>query len=237
MIRQAVYENDSVRNVTGETIRPGGFFLTERGISFCDFSGPIRALDIGSGIGATVDHLINKMGIEARGIDPSEKLVGLGRTRYNIPLTIGRGEVLPYEEDSFDLVLTECTLSLMDDHNKTIEEAFRVLRPGGYHIITDVCAKETDHLEDLKNTEVVSCLRNLFDLDLLSMETQRAGFKNLVLEDWSSLLKKLMVEIIFKYGSMKEFWNITTCGNCKDFEEKLKLCKPGYFLMVNKKEA
>ena len=58
------------------------------------------------------------------------------------------------------------------------------------------------------------------------------GFRGLVLS-----FKKLMVEIIFKYGSMKEFWNITTCGNCDGFSEKLGLCKPGYFLMIGQKEA
>jgi arsenite methyltransferase len=238
MTKNSVYEDDSIRCVTGETLRPGGFFLTERAISLCNINKKgIKALDIGCGMGATVNYLQTELGIEAFGIDPSEKLLKLGRDRYDLSLVKGEGECIPYEGNFFDLVFTECTLSLMEDHRKTIKEAYRVLKPHGYFIISDVFAKRPEYIEDLKRTEVRSCLRNLFDLDILSVEMGDAEFKILFLEDWSSLLKKLMVEIIFKYGSMKEFWNITTCGNCDDFREKLGLCKPGYFLMIGQKGA
>lgn len=236
MIKKAVYEDDSIRCVTGETLRPGGIFLTERAISLCNLEKKgLKALDIGCGIGATVNYLQTEFGIEAFGIDPSEKLIKLGKDKYDLSLTMGKGEFLPYGESYFDLVFTECSLSLMDNHRKTIGEVYRVLKPGGYFIISDVFAKRPEYIEELKKTKIKSCLRNLFDLDILSAEINDAGFKTLVLEDWSSLLKKLMVEIIFKYGSMKEFWNITTCRNCDEFREKLGLCKPGYFLMIGQK--
>lgn len=237
MINKAVYEDDGIRCVTGETLRPGGVFLTKRGISLCDLKEDTKALDIGCGMGATVDFLRNELGMDAFGIDPSKKLIGLGKDKYGISLTQGRGESLPYNDNFFDLVLTECTLSLMDDYEKTINEIYRVLKTGGYFIVSDVFAKRTEYIEKLKETGVKSCLRNLFDLSILLTKIDNIGFEILALEDWTSLLKKLMVEIIFKYGSMKEFWNITTCGNCDDFREKLGLCKPGYFLMIGKKEG
>ena len=238
MTKNTVYEDDSIRCVTGETLRPGGFFLTKRAIFLCNIDKKnIKALDIGCGIGATVNYLQTELGIEAFGIDPSEKLLKLGKDKYGLSLVKGEGECIPYEEDFFDIVFTECTLSLMEDQRKTIKEAYRVLKPYGYFIISDVFAKRPEYIEDLKKTEVISCIRNLFDLEVLLAEIEDTGFNILVLEDWSYLLKKLMVEIIFKYGSMKEFWNITTCGNCDDFSEKLGLCKPGYFLMIGQKEA
>lgn len=238
MTKKAVYEDDSLRCVMGETLRPGGFSLTERAISFCNIrEEDTRALDIGCGMGATVDYLQTEYDIEAFGIDPSEKLIQLGKDSYGLNLTIGKGESLPYEDNYFDLVFTECTLSLMDDHKKAMEEVYRVLKPNGYYIVSDVYAKRIEYIEDLKETHVQSCLRNLFDLDILSMEIEDIGFKIIALEDWSFYLKQLMVDIIFKYGSMKEFWNITSCGNCDDFREKLGLCKPGYFLMLGQKEV
>lgn len=238
MIKKAIYENDSIKCVTGETLRPGGFFLTERAISLCNVKNKnLKALDIGCGMGATVNYLQTEFGIETYGIDPSEKLIKQGRDKYKLPLIMGRGESLSYEENFFGLVFTECTLSLMEDYRKTIEEVYRVLKPGGYFIISDVFAKRPKYIEDLKKTNVESCLRNLLDLDILYLEIEEAGFEKIILEDWSSLLKQLMVDIIFKYGSMREFWNITTCGNCDDFREKLGLCKPGYFLMIGQKEV
>lgn len=229
---KAVYEDDRIRNVTGETLRPGGFFITERALSFCSLEKDSRALDVGCGMGATVEFLREKMGKDAFGIDPSKKLIELGKRKGNLPLILGSGESLPYSNDFFDLVFTECTLSLMDDQKRALNEISRVLKPKGYYIISDVYGKRPEYISDLRKTNVQSCLGNLFDLEKLSDEIVNLGFEMIVLEDWSSLLKKLMVEIIFKYGSMKKFWNMTTCSNCDKFMEKLKLCRPGYFLMI-----
>lgn len=234
-MKKLVYEDENIRNVTGESLRPGGFFLTERAISFCNIKRDAKALDIGCGMGATVDYLQNKMGIYARGIDPSQLLIKLGKEKFNLDLDLGKGEDLPYEDNYFDIVFTECTLSLMDDYRQTLKEIYRILKPEGYYIISDVYGRKPEYINDLKKMEIQSCLRNLFDLEILSQEIKKNNFKIINQEDWTSFLKKLMVEIIFKYGSMKEFWNITTCSNCGDFNEKLKLCKPGYFLMISKR--
>jgi arsenite methyltransferase len=236
MTKKAVYEDNSIRCVTGETLRPGGFLLTKRAISLCNLEKDQKILDIGCGMGATVNFLKTQLGVKAFGIDPSEKLIQLGKNKYGLSLTKGKGESLPYEDKFFDAVFTECTLSLMDDYEKTIKEVYRVLKTEGYFIISDVFARRTAYIDELKKIEVKSCLRNLFDLSILLTKIDDIGFEILVLEDWTSLLKKLMVEIIFKYGSMAEFWKIITCGNCGDFKEKLALCKPGYFFMIGKKE-
>lgn len=237
MTNNAVYENDSIICVTGETLRPGGFLLTERAILACGLEKNQRVLDVGCGMGATVKFLRDDFQIEAFGIDPSEKLIKLGKDKYGLPLDIGKGEILPYEDSSFDAVFTECTLSLMDSYERAIREIYRVLKPGGFFIVADVYARNPEYIDELKKTEVKSCLRNLFDLGTLLNKIDDKGFEISVLEDWTSLLKKLMVEIIFEYGSMAEFWKVTTCGNCEDFKDKLTLCKPGYFLLIGEKEG
>ncbi len=232
-----VYENDGVRCVTGDTLRPGGFVLTKRAVSLCNISKDQRVLDVGCGMGATVDFLRKEFGIEAFGIDPSEKLINLGKQQNNLPLISGRGELLPYENESFDAVFAECTLSLMDNYQKTIQEIHRILKPEGFIIISDVFAKNPEYIEELKNINVKSCLRGVFDMGALLGKIEDNGFEVVDLEDWTSLLKQLMVDIIFKYGSMNRFWNVTTCGSCGDFKTKLSLCKPGYFLLIAKKEG
>lgn len=234
-MKKGVYEDRNIRNVTGETLRPGGLFTTERAISFCNLKKDDRALDIGCGMGATVNYLQNEIKIETYGIDPSPILIKTGKQKFNLDLDLGKGENLPYEDSYFDIVFTECTLSLMDDYKKTVKEIYRVLKPEGYYIISDFYGRKPEYIRDLNKIEIQTCLTNIFELDFLSEEIQKNGFEILNLEEWTSLLRKLTVEIIFKYGSMKKFWNITTCRNCDDFIEKLKLCKPGYFLMINKR--
>lgn len=232
-----IYEDNGIRFIMGETLRPGGFLLTQRAVSICGLRQGMRILDIGCGMGATVNFLETKYGIDAYGIDPSEKLIRLGIDQYNISIENGRGESIPYGDNLFDGVFAECTLSLMGDYEKTIKETYRVLKTGGYFIVSDVYAKRTEFINELKATEIETCLRGLFDLEALKTTMESYGFGIKVSEDWSSLLKQLMVDIIFKYGSMKKFWNIVSCKNCDEFRRKLALCKPGYFFIIGEKEG
>lgn len=232
-----VYEDNSIRNVTGETIRPGGFFLTKRALKATKMTKDMKVLDIGCGMGATVNYLKTEHNIKSYGIDMSQKLINIGKEKYNIPLIKGQGENLPFEENFFNGVFAECTLSLMNSSKETLSEAHRVLKKQGYLIITDVNAANTEHIPELKKSNVGSCLRNLFDLEELISKVESIGFKVLLLEDWTSLLTELMVKIVFEYGSMGRFWSTVACKDCDDFKEKLKRCKPKYFLMICKKEG
>ena len=76
-----VYEREEIRRATGATVRPGGFTLTDRAISFCSFSPQDRILDVGCGTGATVEHLINNYKLKATGVDPSLLLLECGKQR------------------------------------------------------------------------------------------------------------------------------------------------------------
>ncbi|MEJ8553022.1 DVU_1556 family methyltransferase [Tepidibacter sp. Z1-5] len=235
MKKNKVYESDDIRCVTGNTLRPGGFLLTNRAVLLCDILKNQKVLDVGCGMGATVDFLRSEFEIDAFGIDPSHKLINRGRELKNLPIIEGVGESIPYDNKYFDAVFAECTLSLMKKYEDTLQEIHRVLKPGGFVIISDVFAKEPDYIDELKNSDIQTCLRGLIDIENLLIETENKGFEVIILEDWTSLLKQLMVDIIFKYDSMDKFWNITTCENCSDFKTKLSLCKPGYFFMIAKK--
>ena len=97
-------------------------------------------------------------------------------------------------------------------------------------------ARKPEYLEEVQNHNVKSCMRGLFNIDILKETIVNSGFDIICFEDFTELLKQLMVEIIFKYGSMSIFWEIATCGSCGDFQQKLTLCKPGYFLLIAQKK-
>ncbi len=232
------YENKNMFEVTGTTLRPGGFILTDKAVQFCKFSARDQIMDLGSGIGATVNYLYEKYGMNTVGVDPSQKLIAMGRDKYkNINLINGKGEKLPFEDESFQGVFAECTLSLMDDLNIVIEEVYRVLENYGYFVITDVYAKNPHFADKLNTLSINSCMRGLHNLKTLREKLIRQGFEIMLLEDCSSMLKALMVKIIFSYGSMSVFWNKTSeCSvNGAEFQEILKNCKPGYFIMIARK--
>jgi len=232
-----VYENKDMQGITGDTLRPGGMFLTDRAIKICEFKQNDKILDVGCGMGVTVEKLKSIYNLNAFGVDPSLKLLQLGKEKYgNHNIELGRGEELPYENSFFKGVMAECTMSLMEDFKKTIMESNRVLEDKGYFIVSDVYARRPEYLEEVQKHNVNSCMRGLFNIDVLKKAIVSSGFEIICFEDWTDLLKQLMVKIIFKYGSMSAFWEIATCSSCGDFQKKLTLCKPGYFLLVAQKK-
>ena len=232
-----VYENKDMQGITGDTLRPGGMFLTDRAIKICDFKSNDKILDVGCGMGVTVERLKSLYNLNSFGVDPSTKLLELGRKKYgNHNIELGRGEELPHENSFFKGVMAECTMSLMEDYKKTIMESYRVLEDKGYFIVSDVYARSPEYLGDVQKHNVKSCMRGLFNIDILKETIVSSGFEIICFEEWTHLLKQLMVKIIFKYGSMAEFWEIATCSSCGDFQEKLTLCKPGYFLLIAQKK-
>lgn len=232
------YESDSMVHMMGETLRPGGFSLTEKGLQFCKIMPEDTVLDLGCGRGATVNYLWEKHHIKAVGIDPSVKLIQTAKEEYNYAdFFMGSGEKLPFPANSFNCVFAECTLSLMDDLDNTLKQVYRVLKEDGWFIVTDVYAKNPDAVNILDSFTFNSCMRGLHDLSKLKEKLEGAGFSIELSEDCSHLLKELLVKIGFTYGSMGAFWNIASqdCIDGCGFQNALKLCRPGYFMMVARK--
>lgn len=231
------YESDSMREALGETLRPGGFSLTEKGVQFCKLSASDRVLDLGCGRGATVRYLYEQHKIRAIGVDPSQKLIEEANKQCPYAdFIFGQGENLPFAESSFNCVFAECTLSLMED-DSALKQVSRVLKENGWFVISDVYAKNPDAVRELQEFSINSCMRGLHNLPLLEEKLKQADLEIVYSEDCSFLLKELLVKIAFSYGSMSAFWNVTG-QNCMDgcnFHEALKKCKPGYFLLICRK--
>jgi len=191
-------------------------------------------------MGATIGYLHEKHGIEGVGIDPSKKLLDVGRKKFgSLDFILGTGDYLPFEEKSIDCVFAECTLSLMDNISKTINEVSKVLKNEGSFVITDVYARNSTGINALEDFSFNSCMRGLHDIEHLKESLLTQGFEIMFFEECSELLKELMVKIIFSYGSMDIFWRKATedsdCANGRKFQEILKACKPGYFMIIAKK--
>jgi SAM-dependent methyltransferase len=94
-----------------------------------------RVLDIGCGAGAFL-RLIAERGLEAFGLDASEALIELARTRLpEADLWVGEMEALPYVDDSFDLVTGFNSFFFANDMVAALREAARVAKPGAPVVI------------------------------------------------------------------------------------------------------
>ncbi len=97
-----------------------------------------RVLDVGCGKGVTACYLAQKYDCEVIGIDGSERTVEyakrLARSKGlegRIDFRVANAHRLLSENESFDIVIAECTTVLLDKE-RAFREFIRVLKPGGY---------------------------------------------------------------------------------------------------------
>lgn len=98
-------------------------------------------LEIGCSSGLKLKKICDEMDAKGVGIEPSEKAVMDGNALRHDAVTLlqGTGDSLPFVDASFDLVNFAFCLYLFDRNIllKSLAEADRVLKPGGYMVITD----------------------------------------------------------------------------------------------------
>jgi SAM-dependent methyltransferase len=98
------------------------------------------ALDVGCGTGALAERLAGA-GYEVTGVDPSQGMLDvLSERAPAISAVHGSGTALPFEDCSFDVVLTVATLHHIaepDAVRRTLAEMVRVTRPGGRVLVWD----------------------------------------------------------------------------------------------------
>jgi arsenite methyltransferase len=233
-----IYEQDAIRRVTGETIRPGGLALTERALAFLSPPAGARVLDVGCGAGASVDYLVDGHGLVALGLDPSRLLTESGcRKGPGLPLLQGQGEYLPIAGGEIDVILAECSLSVMADVDMALAEFRRVLRRGGTIVVSDVYARYLAGIPALRQLPVACCLRGAVSRQEITDRLQVHGFRILLWEDHSNVLKQLAARIIMAHGSMARFWCQTTGGHgdALCIQDAVAQSKPGYFLLIAEK--
>lgn len=234
-----LYSSPAMRAVTGPTLRPGGFSLTDRAAEILDLPENALVLDLGCGTGSTVDRLASRRRVRAVGLDFSPALLGEGRQGGSpLSLVAGRAEQTPFRDHSFDSVFCECVLSLLEDPAAALVEAGRILKPGGRLILTDVFARRPEGVSVLRRLPFQSCLRGARPKGEILGLVRAAGLETVLWEDHSNLLKRLAAELVFEHGSMRSFWAaIAPQCPCTLWADVQDLARPGYYLLAAGKRS
>jgi ubiquinone/menaquinone biosynthesis C-methylase UbiE len=110
-----------------------------------------RVLDAGCGVCGPALYFARKAGVTVEAVTVSATQAEHARRRIaeeklegKVTVRQGNYQTLPemYEADSFDVVYFLESFGHSDDHQKTIEAAWRVLKPGGILYIKDLFAKD-----------------------------------------------------------------------------------------------
>jgi ubiquinone/menaquinone biosynthesis C-methylase UbiE len=142
-------------------------------------------LDLGSGAGFDAFLAAQKVGKKGRviGVDMTPEMVERAKANArkgnydNVEFRQGEIEKLPVGDNEIDVIISNCVINLSPDKETVFKEAYRVLKPGGRLMVSDlVLAKELP--EAVKNSveAYVGCIAGAIMKDEYLHLIETAGF-------------------------------------------------------------
>lgn len=142
-------------------------------------------LDLGSGAGLDCFLASQKVGEGGRviGVDMTAEMLDRARENArkggygNVEFRLGEIEHLPVADGSVDVVISNCVINLSPDKHGVFREAFRVLKPGGRLMVSDIVLLK-DLPDEIKSSveAYIGCLSGAIKKDDYLNAIKAAGF-------------------------------------------------------------
>ena len=148
-------------------------------------------LDLGSGGGIDVLLSARRVGPagKAFGLDMTDEMLALANENKrkagatNVEFLKGEIEAIPLPDNSVDVIISNCVINLSADKQRVIDEAFRVLKPGGRFAVSDVVVRGEVPAAVKRNMELwVGCVAGALEEKEYARLLERAGFEAIDIE-------------------------------------------------------
>lgn len=182
---------DFMANHLGLTvIHPGGLKATKNLEDTLQIDRNTKVLDIACGKGSTAFYLAEKYGCSVVGIDISEELIQEAKDTCRkkkldkkVKFIVGNAMDLPFDDNQFDVAISQGILVFVDDKTKTINEASRVIKNGGKAGWIELSWKEKpekEFLDKVFNILHANCLKNARTYEGWIKDFKKANIPNLM---------------------------------------------------------
>jgi arsenite methyltransferase len=143
-------------------------------------------LDLGSGAGFDCFLAARQVGKSGKviGVDMTPEMLDKARGNAekgdfaNVEFRLGEIENLPLADNQVDIVISNCVINLSPAKDRVFQEAFRVLKPGGRLMVSDIVLKK-DLPEEIKNSVAAytACIAGAVRKEKYLGSIQAAGFQ------------------------------------------------------------
>ncbi len=148
-------------------------------------------LDLGSGAGFDCFLAARQVGREGKviGVDMTPEMIEKATENArkisidNVEFRLGDIEHLPVADGSIDVIISNCVINLSPNKSRVFREAFRVLKPGGRLMVSDIVLKKP--LPDaIKNSiaAYIGCVAGASLREDYLQEMREAGFESITVQ-------------------------------------------------------
>ena len=148
-------------------------------------------IDLGSGAGNDCFIARSEVGESGQviGLDFSPEMVAKARANNtkrgytNVEFIEADIENMPLEDNSADVVVSNCVLNLLPQKNKIFKEVYRVLKPGGHFCVSDVVLNGVFPKEFTDNAAMYAgCISSAIQREEYLQEIKNANFKSITVQ-------------------------------------------------------
>ncbi|MHC1605727.1 MAG: class I SAM-dependent methyltransferase [Candidatus Methanofastidiosia archaeon] len=227
------YKSGFVDKILGDIFYPNSTKIKEEMIKLLDVNKNTYILDVACRNGNTALFFAKEFGGKVVGIDffdanikEAEKTTRREKLVKNVTFDKGHAKKLPYENEIFDIVILERSLSCYEDKLKVLKECTRVLKKNGSFIMADFTV---NHLTEDERNELnkLTCLTTALSLDEYLNLFQKAGLKDTIGITKKNIAEKNTKLLLQKWKKIRLFSKIFLKASSVDSDSFESLMKKG----------